>query len=71
MTLHRLKRSSYYTPDERSGAALLRARRPYLFKNAVTGIAIFGFAIGVCTSYFPNPLVILHPFPQSLAASEL
>ncbi|EXJ57087.1 hypothetical protein A1O7_07431 [Cladophialophora yegresii CBS 114405] len=43
-----LKRSSYYNPDYRTGAALLRARRPYLVKNTLTGIAIFGFAIGVC-----------------------
>ncbi|KIW48409.1 uncharacterized protein PV06_00996 [Exophiala oligosperma] len=42
-----LKRSSYYHPDYRTGAALNRARRPYLFKNMVTGVAIFGFAIGV------------------------
>ncbi|EXJ74148.1 uncharacterized protein A1O5_02442 [Cladophialophora psammophila CBS 110553] len=42
-----LKRSSYYNSDYRSGAALLRARRPYLVKNTLTGIAIFGFAIGV------------------------
>ncbi|KAK5467614.1 hypothetical protein LTS15_000587 [Exophiala xenobiotica] len=42
-----LKRSSYYNPDYRTGAALNRARRPYLFKNMVTGVAIFSFAIGV------------------------
>ncbi|OCT49285.1 hypothetical protein CLCR_11323 [Cladophialophora carrionii] len=49
LSLHRglLKRSSYYNPDYRTGAALLRARRPYLVKNTLTGIAIFGFAIGV------------------------
>ncbi|KAI5309497.1 hypothetical protein KEM55_003119 [Ascosphaera atra] len=29
-------RSSYYTKDYRAGPALLRARRPYLVKNAVT-----------------------------------
>ncbi|KAL6244492.1 hypothetical protein RBB50_008734 [Rhinocladiella similis] len=42
-----LKRSSYYNPDYRTGAALNRARRPYLFKNMITGVAIFGFAVGV------------------------
>ncbi|RMZ89616.1 hypothetical protein DV736_g3158, partial [Chaetothyriales sp. CBS 134916] len=42
-----LKRSSYYENDYRQSAALIRARRPYLVKNAVTGIAIAGFAIGV------------------------
>ncbi|EXJ88387.1 hypothetical protein A1O1_05317, partial [Capronia coronata CBS 617.96] len=48
-TLHNysLKRSSYYNTDYRSGAALNRARRPYLFKNLITGACIFGFAIGV------------------------
>ncbi len=51
---HSLKRSSYYNPDYRTGAALNRARRPYLFKNMVTGVAIFSFAIGVCMQ--PNPL---------------
>ncbi|KAH0564791.1 hypothetical protein GP486_001820 [Trichoglossum hirsutum] len=40
-------RSSYYDKHYRQSAALLRARRPYLIKNAVTGLAIFGFAIGV------------------------
>ncbi|KAL2216347.1 hypothetical protein M432DRAFT_623870 [Thermoascus aurantiacus ATCC 26904] len=39
--------SSYYGKDYRAGAALLRARRPYLFKNAVTGISLFAFCIGV------------------------
>ncbi|KPI44995.1 uncharacterized protein AB675_2601 [Cyphellophora attinorum] len=42
-----LKRSSYYTPDYRQSPALIRARRPYLVKNAITGLAIGGFAIGV------------------------
>ncbi|KAH0545048.1 hypothetical protein FGG08_000819 [Glutinoglossum americanum] len=42
-----IPRSSYYDKHYRQSAALLRARRPYLIKNAVTGIAIFGFAIGV------------------------
>jgi len=42
-----LFKSSYYDKDYRAGAALLRARRPYLVKNAVTGIALFGFCVGV------------------------
>ncbi|KAI9846488.1 MAG: hypothetical protein M1837_003908 [Sclerophora amabilis] len=42
-----IPRSSYYDRDYRQTAALLRARRPYLVKNIVTGAAIFGFAIGV------------------------
>ncbi|KAI9769664.1 MAG: hypothetical protein M1840_003901 [Geoglossum simile] len=40
-------RSSYYDKHYRQSEALIRARRPYLIKNAVTGLAIFGFAIGV------------------------
>src|SRR2546429_204845 len=47
-------KSSYYDKDYRAGAALLRARRPYLVKNAVTGIALFGFCVGVCMSLFPK-----------------
>lgn len=42
-----LKRSSYYKPDYTQSAALIRARRPYLFKNTITGICIMSFAIGV------------------------
>ncbi|KAI9934443.1 hypothetical protein ASPWEDRAFT_43859 [Aspergillus wentii DTO 134E9] len=39
--------STYYGKDYRAGAALLRARRPYLFKNALTGIGLVGFSIAV------------------------
>ncbi|PLB44739.1 hypothetical protein P170DRAFT_439990 [Aspergillus steynii IBT 23096] len=39
--------STYYNKDARPGAALLRARRPYLFKNAATGLALVAFTIGV------------------------
>ncbi|KKK16223.1 hypothetical protein P175DRAFT_0496958 [Aspergillus ochraceoroseus IBT 24754] len=39
--------STYYGKDYRAGAALLRARRPYLFKNAATGLALCAFTIGV------------------------
>jgi len=42
-----LKRSSYYKPDYSQSAALIRARRPYLFKNMATGAGIFAFTIGV------------------------
>lgn len=45
-----LKRSSYYDADYRQSAALIRARRPYIFKNALTGSVIAAFAIGVCES---------------------
>ncbi|KAH8433659.1 uncharacterized protein LDX57_011293 [Aspergillus melleus] len=39
--------STYYNRDSNPGAALLRARRPYLFKNAATGVALVAFTIGV------------------------
>ncbi|OQD78591.1 hypothetical protein PENDEC_c001G05410 [Penicillium decumbens] len=39
--------STYYGKDYRAGAALLRARRPYLLKNAVTGFGLFAFTITV------------------------
>lgn len=42
-----LPRSSYYDKHYRQSAALIRARRPYLVKNAITGLAAFGFCIGV------------------------
>ncbi|KAJ9297644.1 hypothetical protein DTO271G3_4419 [Paecilomyces variotii] len=41
--------STYYGKDYRAGAALLRARRPYLFRNTLTGIGLFSFCIGVYT----------------------
>jgi hypothetical protein len=40
--------STYYGKDYRAGAALLRARRPYLFKNTITGFGLFAFTIAVC-----------------------
>ncbi|KAJ5092174.1 hypothetical protein NUU61_007044 [Penicillium alfredii] len=39
--------STYYGKDYRAGAALLRARRPYLFKNALTGLGLVAFSISV------------------------
>ncbi|KAJ5902379.1 hypothetical protein N7495_002907 [Penicillium taxi] len=39
--------STYYGKDYRAGAALLRARRPYLFKNAITGTILVAFSLGV------------------------
>ncbi|KAI9681164.1 MAG: hypothetical protein M1817_002446 [Caeruleum heppii] len=42
-----IPKSSYYDEHYRQSAALIRARRPYLVKNILTGTAIFGFAIGV------------------------
>lgn len=40
-------RSSYYTRDYLASPALLRARRPYLLRNTLTGFGIFTFVIGV------------------------
>ena len=45
--------STYYGKDYRAGAALLRARRPYLFKNAITGTVLIAFSLGVCTCFLP------------------
>ncbi|KAH6853481.1 hypothetical protein B0I37DRAFT_409643 [Chaetomium sp. MPI-CAGE-AT-0009] len=42
-----LSRSSYYDNRNRQSAALIRARRPYLVKNAVVGLSISAFAIGI------------------------
>ncbi|RAO72693.1 uncharacterized protein BHQ10_008705 [Talaromyces amestolkiae] len=39
--------STYYGKDYRAGAALLRARRPYLVRNALTGLGLCGFVVGV------------------------
>ncbi|KAE9373235.1 hypothetical protein N431DRAFT_465532 [Stipitochalara longipes BDJ] len=42
-----IPRSSYYDKHYKQSAALIRARRPYLIKNAATGLGLFGFCIGV------------------------
>jgi hypothetical protein len=47
--------STYYGKDYRAGAALLRARRPFLVKNALTGFGLFVFSIGVCTLFLEIP----------------
>ncbi|KAK7757734.1 hypothetical protein SLS62_000112 [Diatrype stigma] len=39
--------SSYYDRAYRQSPALIRARRPYLYKNAVLGTAIGVFTLGV------------------------
>ena len=44
-----IQKSSYYDKDYRQAAALIRARRPYLVKNIITGAALFSFTIAVCT----------------------
>ncbi|RWA04382.1 hypothetical protein EKO27_g10728 [Xylaria grammica] len=39
--------SSYYDRQFRQSPALIRARKPYLVKNAVVGSAIAAFAVGI------------------------
>ncbi|KAL8694573.1 MAG: hypothetical protein Q9224_003546 [Gallowayella concinna] len=40
-------RSTYWTKDNKKGAALIRARQPYLVKNIVTGIALTTIVISI------------------------
>ncbi|KFA66567.1 hypothetical protein S40285_09858 [Stachybotrys chlorohalonatus IBT 40285] len=44
--------TSYYDARLRQGAALVRARRPYLFKNAITGLGLFAVVGGIYTDYY-------------------
>ncbi|KAI0484896.1 hypothetical protein GGR56DRAFT_48967 [Xylariaceae sp. FL0804] len=39
--------STYWDQRNHQTAALIRARRPYLFKNAVTGISLFAMTVGI------------------------
>jgi cytochrome c oxidase assembly factor 3 len=41
--------TTYYDRRYRQGASLVRARRPYLVKNAVTGLALTGIVAGIYT----------------------
>ncbi|KAG6005076.1 hypothetical protein E4U54_000420 [Claviceps lovelessii] len=41
--------STYYDRRFRQGPALIRARRPYLFKNAATGLGLMAIVGGICT----------------------
>lgn len=59
--------STYYGKDYRAGAALLRARRPYLFKNALTGFGLFAFSIGVCELVPTISAFRLFPVPSAQA----
>ncbi|KAI5789140.1 hypothetical protein EDC01DRAFT_131080 [Geopyxis carbonaria] len=38
---------TYYDADLRQGQSLIRARRPYLLKNTLTGLSIFAFVASV------------------------
>ncbi|KAK4042203.1 hypothetical protein C8A01DRAFT_33699 [Parachaetomium inaequale] len=42
-----LSRSSYYDNRNRQSAALIRARRPYLVKNAILGLSLAAFSISI------------------------
>ncbi|CCX34874.1 hypothetical protein FPQ18DRAFT_360234 [Pyronema domesticum] len=39
----RESQNSYYDADMRQGQSMIRARRPFVVKNALTGLAIAGF----------------------------
>ncbi|GAB0134505.1 hypothetical protein EsDP_00002872 [Epichloe bromicola] len=39
--------STYYDRRYRQGPALIRARRPYLFKNAATGLGLMAIVGGI------------------------
>ncbi|KAK4540032.1 hypothetical protein LTR36_009848 [Oleoguttula mirabilis] len=49
MALGRIPQSSYYDQRNRPGAALYRARQPYLIRNSITGVCIIGFVAAVYT----------------------
>lgn len=42
--------STYYDAQMRAQPALLRARAPYLVKNTITGMAVCGLVISICTN---------------------
>ncbi|KAK4463123.1 hypothetical protein QBC42DRAFT_266417 [Cladorrhinum samala] len=41
------QRSSYYDSKHRQSPALIRARRPYLFKNAIAGLGFTALSLGI------------------------
>lgn len=40
-------KSTYYDQRFRQGPALIRARKPYLLRNALTGLGLFAVVSGV------------------------
>ncbi|KAJ1333854.1 cytochrome c oxidase assembly factor 3 [Microdochium nivale] len=50
------RQSSYYDTKQRQSPALIRARRPYLFKNVMVGVVTASLAAGVCTFISPPVL---------------
>ncbi|KAG6041404.1 hypothetical protein E4U41_004502 [Claviceps citrina] len=49
VTIHTFatSQSTYYDRRYRQGPALIRARRPYLFKNAATGLGLMAIVSGI------------------------
>ncbi|KAL2213724.1 hypothetical protein CC79DRAFT_1362523 [Sarocladium strictum] len=41
--------STYYDRKYRQGPALIRARRPYLVPNAITGVCLLAISLGIYT----------------------
>lgn len=54
----RHSQNSYYDDRMRQGASLVRARRPYIVPNALTGIGLFAFVISVCQSPPSRPYLM-------------
>lgn len=50
----RVPKSTYYDQRFRQGPALIRARKPYLLRNALTGLGLFAVVSGVCTDTYGN-----------------
>ncbi|EON97271.1 hypothetical protein UCRPA7_7233 [Phaeoacremonium minimum UCRPA7] len=73
-----IQRNSYYYQNHRQSEALIRARRPYLVKNAITGIGIAAFAAAVYVytikavgqDEFEDVKVPDSPVPQTKAAKH-
>ncbi|KAI6246933.1 Cytochrome c oxidase assembly factor 3, mitochondrial [Erysiphe necator] len=42
-----IPKSSYYDKNYRQSPALIRARRPFLLKNAITGLALMAFVTSI------------------------
>lgn len=51
LTASSLSRTTYWDSRNRQSPALIRARRPYLVKNTLTGLALGAFTLSVCTIY--------------------
>lgn len=47
--MNSLNRNSYYNRNWAQSESLIRARRPYLFKNTVLGLGLLVFTGAICT----------------------